>query len=267
MFASKGSLVGIKPRNLKPEFKKYAINFYYKDDPYITTFWNCLSLLFPQGEKFFVDSVKNYRSAVTDKKLLSEISGFIGQESFHSREHSSLNDLISRNCNTSDLDYELKLLLDIAKKLPNSWQLAITCSLEHFTGIMGHQLLNKHSHYSSIMYDYLNLWIWHAIEECEHKCVAFDLYKDQVDSYLIRILIMIAATIVFFTVVSIFYLRLLFKKGLYNPLKIVYSFGHLSYLFKDLLFDYFSYFSPNFHPSDQDSAYLIDYWLKYLDLK
>ncbi len=263
-----GATVGIPPRNRKVDINPFYIKHYYKDDPYITTFWNCLSLLFPQGEKFFVDSVKHYRSNVTDKKLLAEISGFIGQESFHTREHESVNKFIAvSGIDINSFDKQLKFILDIARRLPPSFQLAATCALEHYTGIMGHQLLDDDSHNGSIMYNYMQLWIWHAIEECEHKCVSFDVYQDQVDSYLIRIMVMLAATVVFFSVVSVFYLRMLYQYRLLNPFKIVNAGFHIGWLFKNLIFDYLEYFKPGFHPSGQNSQWLINHWLNMLDIK
>lgn len=263
-----GASVGIPPRNRKININPFYIKRYYKDDPYITTFWNCLSLLFPQGEQFFVDSVKAYRGNVSNKQLLAEISGFIGQESFHTREHEGINEYIAASgINVKSFDKQLAFVLGIARKLPPSFQLAATCALEHYTGIMGHQLLDNDNHNSSIMYDYMQLWIWHAIEECEHKCVSYDVYKDQVDSYFIRIIVMLAATVVFFSVVFAFYSRMLIQYRLLNPFKIIRSYAYLTWLFKDLLFDYLDYFKPGFHPSDHDSKFLINHWLYMLDIK
>lgn len=256
-----GNLVGIPPRNRKINLDSKYVDCYYKNNPYLTTFWNCLSLLFPQGEKFFVDSVKNYRDKITNDKLLAEISGFIGQESFHSREHLSLNDLIQNSgINVDIFDADLKFILDIARKLPPSWQLAATCALEHYTGIMGHQLLEDSKHNSNILYEYHNLWIWHAIEECEHKAVSYDVYKQVSNSYLLRVIIMLAASVVFFAVVANFYLRMLWQKKLTNPIMILDAVIYLSNLFKDLIPNYLEYFKPNFHPLFEDSSILIAQW-------
>ena len=78
---------------------------------------------------------------------------------------------------------------------------------------MGHQLLEDSKHNSNILYEYHNLWIWHAIEECEHKAVSYDVYKQVSNSYLLRVIIMLAASVVFFAVVANFYLRMLWQKN------------------------------------------------------
>ena len=61
--------------------------------PYATTMLAALSLLFPEGERFFVDSVKQLRQEVDDPALRAAIAGFIGQEAMHGREHRVLNDI------------------------------------------------------------------------------------------------------------------------------------------------------------------------------
>ncbi|MCU0188605.1 metal-dependent hydrolase, partial [Citrobacter freundii] len=35
-----------------------------------------------------------------------------------------------------------------------------------------------------------NIWLWHAIEESEHKSVAFDLYQDASGNNFIRLVVM-----------------------------------------------------------------------------
>src|SRR5947208_4899049 len=62
-------------------------------DPFTTTFMASLSMLFPEGERFFVDSVKAYRRAVPPE-LEERVAGFIGQEAMHGREHRAFNALL-----------------------------------------------------------------------------------------------------------------------------------------------------------------------------
>src|SRR5438874_6501248 len=51
-----------------------------------------LSAVFPDGEDFFVRSVRHFRDQVTDPALKRQVAGFIGQEAMHGREHRALND-------------------------------------------------------------------------------------------------------------------------------------------------------------------------------
>src|SRR5947209_20407206 len=51
-----------------------------------------LSAVFPDGEDFFVRSVRHFRDGVADPALKRQVAGFIGQEAMHGREHRVLND-------------------------------------------------------------------------------------------------------------------------------------------------------------------------------
>ena len=51
-----------------------------------------LSATFPEGEDFFVRSVRRHADQVTDPVLKEQVKGFIGQEVTHSREHVALNE-------------------------------------------------------------------------------------------------------------------------------------------------------------------------------
>src|SRR3954447_22050810 len=50
-----------------------------------------LSAVFPDGEDFFVRSVRRFRDQITDPALKRQVAGFIGQEALHGREHRALN--------------------------------------------------------------------------------------------------------------------------------------------------------------------------------
>ncbi|NLV54340.1 MAG: metal-dependent hydrolase, partial [Acidimicrobiales bacterium] len=50
-----------------------------------------LSGLFPEGEDYFVRSVRHFRDRIDDPVLKKQVAGFIGQEAIHGREHRDLN--------------------------------------------------------------------------------------------------------------------------------------------------------------------------------
>jgi predicted metal-dependent hydrolase len=59
-------------------------------DPFATAFMNALSVTFPKGEAFFIESVKHFRDGASPK-LAGEIRAFVQQEVMHSREHVAFN--------------------------------------------------------------------------------------------------------------------------------------------------------------------------------
>src|SRR5690606_27734317 len=92
-----GERVGIPPRRMDFEFAEDTKRYWYRDSAFLTTFWTTLSTLFPEGETFFVDSVRNYRDQVTDPILKAQVAGFIGQEAMHSKEHAAFNELADKH--------------------------------------------------------------------------------------------------------------------------------------------------------------------------
>ena len=234
------------------------------DDPYRTTFMNALSLLFPEGEKFFVDSVKHYTRE-------GDAAGFIGQEAMHGREHRALNDMLVAHGYTAapNIDLRLKKFLKLVRRVlsPKS-QLAATTALEHFTAIMAERLLADPAMRDEIHESVRPLWLWHALEESEHKSVAFDVYKAAGGGYVRRIAIMMLTTVVFFAVQAAAHARLMSQRGvLLRPWTWLGGIRRMWIYpgyFMRLVPAYFSYYRPAFHPSDRDTRELLARWEREL---
>ena len=74
------------------------------------------------------------------------------------------------------MDAATRHRVDLARARPPVVQLAITVALEHFTAIMAHSLLTEANPMPGTPPEMLRLWQWHAIEEVEHKAVAYDTF-------------------------------------------------------------------------------------------
>lgn len=262
-----GARVGIPPRRMDFEFSEETPRYWYADSPFLTSFWTTLSSLFPEGETFFVDSVKNYRHRITDETLKAQITGFIGQEAMHSKEHAAFNNLAEKHGFPAEkLDKELGVLLRFARKvLPKKVQLATTVALEHYTAILAEQLLRDKSHQENIKDpEALKLWMWHALEENEHKVVAYDVYNAIGGGYFTRVLTMIIVTFFFFAVVGTGHARLLWADrklfDIKGNLKGLWYLWSPKGLFPQLFFKYIDFFRPGFHPNDHDTVQLLDDW-------
>ncbi|WP_336949423.1 metal-dependent hydrolase [Acinetobacter junii] len=174
------SLQRIVRRNvIIPLDKNKKFSFYYEDNSVVTSLFVVLSAMFPPGEMFFIESVRNVRDQFTDEKLLEDIRNFIAQEAFHSREHRSLNEhLIQSNYpEVVEIEALTKARLDKFRKLPKVEQLAATVVMEHFTATLARLLLTDPLIKQKTTQESRNLWEWHALEELEHKSVAFDALK------------------------------------------------------------------------------------------
>lgn len=172
------SLQRIIRRNVIIPFdKNKKFSFYYEDNFVVTSLFVVLSAMFPPGEMFFIESIRNVRDQITDEKLREDIRNFIAQEAFHSREHKSLNEhLIQSNYpEVADIEAKTKKRLDKLRKLSKVDQLAATVVMEHYTATLARLLLTDPLIKEKTTQESRNLWEWHALEELEHKSVAFDV--------------------------------------------------------------------------------------------
>src|SRR5690349_10449914 len=141
-----------------------------------TAIYNALSTTFPEGEAFFVESVRAFRHDAPPK-LAEEIKAFTTQEAIHSREHDAFNRrAVDAGYDLGKLETRVEERLAITKGRPPVVSLAATMALEHFTAILAHQLLANPSHLQGADKEAADLWRWHAVEEIEHKGVAYDTW-------------------------------------------------------------------------------------------
>lgn len=259
--------------------KPYRQNFDFSDIPekwmgnseYLTNMMNSLSILFPEGEQFFVDSVRSFRKEINDKNLQKNISGFIGQEAMHSLEHEQFNNFLKQhNFPVEETEKHLKTLLLMLKKLPPRHQLAITCALEHLTAIMADMILNKEDLRGRIDSSMKDLWTWHAIEEIEHKGVAFDVFKNVNGTYNERVFYQILSTFTLITftgyIMSYYYVKNPEKikiKDIYQGIKLTWG---VKGAFTSIIPNWLKYFRKDFHPWDEENQYLIDQYSEQVRL-
>ncbi len=170
---------------------------WYGGDPFATHFLDALSSTFPFGEAFFVRSVLRYRERIDDPVLLGRIRGFAGQEGQHSRLHDEhLQLLLAQGYallgrRNRFVDRMLRLQNRRAPKL----SLAITAALEHLTAILARQLLEDDARRTAAMHPVMApLWRWHALEEAEHKSVAYDVLQRVAPSRTLRVVAMMLAS-------------------------------------------------------------------------
>ena len=147
---------------------------------FVTAWFNGMSLLFPLGEKFFIDSVVHYLDEIDDPRLLEEIASFRAQESTHRVQHQRYNELLCELRGYSLERFEKNERERIAwayRELSPRRRLAGTVASEHLTAIMAHDMLCHKDALIGASPEIAELWRWHGIEETEHKAVAFDVYS------------------------------------------------------------------------------------------
>lgn len=262
-----GERAGIPPRRMDFEFDPAQTQRYYFDNnPSKTAVVTALSALFPAGESFFVESVREYRHKISDPLLKAQVAGFIGQEAMHSKEHLAFNiTATSHGYPVDTLDRSVTRLLAVVAKLPKPIRLAVTVCLEHYTAIFAEMLLRDAELQACFSPETRKLWLWHALEENEHKTVAFDVYQQEVGSYLLRTGVMIPTTLIFFGVLAVFYGRLIAADGRLFKLRetwdtLGYLFNLRSGKFTRLLPQYLDFFKLRFDPRQHDTDALLNEW-------
>jgi predicted metal-dependent hydrolase len=235
-------------------------------DPVATAFYNALSASFPKGEAFFVDSVRQFREG-TPPKLEREIKAFVTQEVMHSREHVQFNKrALEAGYDLTPLEERVEWRLSITRSRPPIVNLAATMCLEHFTAILAHQLLKNPRHLGRADAESAALWRWHAIEEIEHKGVAYDTWlhatRDWPRSkrWKVKAKVMLFVTRNFVVDRSLGTLILLRQDGITGPAawaRMLWFAWIWPGMLRKILGAWASLFLPGFHPWKQDDRHLI----------
>ena len=266
-YQNRPKAIGITVRRL--QFNPQAIRrHYFANSPVMSHLLTALSSTFPIGEQFFVHSVRNVRDKVKDENLQAQIAAFIGQEAMHSKAHAEFNAAWrSEDYNLDRFQAWLARKDDYVKNLHPKIQLAITCAFEHFTALLGGYILRHPEVLATLDEDAAKLWVWHAIEEIEHRAVAFDVYQAVYGDDKIRRMIMRSVTTGFASLTLYSATRLFLqdkKKSLPKVGGNIFGFYLLGKMFLQLAPEYLAYFKTNFHPSEIDYTKLIRYWKQRL---
>lgn len=169
----------------------------------VTTFFDTLSVFFPDGEQFFVDAVKAHKDLITDPRLRADVIRFCGQEGIHAREHVRYNEMLDgQGYPGTRLQNRIGRLLGFVRKSTSPrLQLAATCALEHFTAVMATFVLTDPRLLEEAHPEMRALWEWHSAEEYEHRAVAYDVYLAAGGTYGERAFAMVLAALIFWPLV------------------------------------------------------------------
>lgn len=260
----------IAPRDLDLEIPADTPRYWFGGDPYLSHMLNTFSLLFPPGERFFMDSVRAFRDQIRTPSLREQVRGFLGQEALHSREHRAFNRWLTQQ--GIDADGIEQAVADDILQRRNAREpmddLAVTCALEHFTAIMAEMWLNEHEMRALVPEKMRALWTWHAIEELDHKAVAFDVYNEVGGDYARRRRWMMRISIGFIIGVSLLHIDLMRADGKFNdPIALAKSwwkFWGPRGFFSKRIPAYLRYYKRDFHPWDEDSRAMIEHFERQL---
>lgn len=282
------------PNQMKHKLKVRNVHFNFDKVPkhwilnsaVATHFINSMHIVFPEGEKFFIRSVRRFAKDVKDKELKQEINSFCGQEGIHAREHQRFWEVMEeQNLNPNRYANFLKstafsgkysyenasrnLLNKIKSGLGDKFALSVTTALEHYTAILAQALfIEPMATNQNIAPQMLELLHWHASEEIEHKAVCFDVLKEVDDSYILRVSGMGLATVLLVGYLGLGQIYFISQDKDKSIIKMPIEafvllktivFGEIGIgLSKHLL----SYFRKDFHPNDIDDRHFMENFFK-----
>ena len=245
--------------------------YWFGGDPFKTRLFDAMSTIFPEGERFFISCVRDFRDQVTDPQLRQDIKDFMRQEGQHGVVHSQYNErLKAQGIDVDALEaFEHRMLFDFERKYFSAEQtLAETAAAEHMTAIMAHGFFARKEVLESADPRMRALYAWHAMEEVEHKAVAFDVMQKVAKvGYLRRVIALVLVT-TGFNIHCLHTTNYMLKVDGFSGLqrfKLITK--GLWWLFKpgglytSMARHYLQYFKPGFHPWDEGQMHSYQLWL------
>jgi predicted metal-dependent hydrolase len=260
--------IPVLPRSKQFDIDSALGRDWFDNHPFKTAWFNAMSLTFPLGEKFFIDSVRHFADQIDDPKLNADIRGFCGQEGYHRREHQRFNETLCRK-----REYDLHVIEGrLEKNIQRAYtflspleRLAATAAFEHITAILAESALSEDNPMIDTTDSAMqSLWQWHAAEEMEHKSVAFDVFKAVGGTERLRKRAMRQATFFLMLDVMMGLVHMLRKdKQLWSAR--LWSEGWQFLFFKGGILRrvwpaYKEYYRDGFHPWDRDTRPLLRQW-------
>lgn len=243
-----------------------APRHWVRGDPYATAFFNALSAVFPHGEAFMIRAMAAWVERLPEN-LRDEARSFIEQEAGHTREHAVMNrGLVEAGYQVEPLQGAIKAFVGFFEGAGDITKIAATACIEHLTAIVAAEIIANSHHLEGTDDELRELWIWHALEEIEHKSVAYDVWNHATRDwtgmrrYTYRSLLMLAVSASFFFNRTMGQVKLLKQDGigfwaaLKGVLRCGFGEGGIA---RAVAGPWAAFLRPGFHPWDIDDRLLV----------
>ena len=274
-FASKKS-IPIRHLAIGFEGKQVDLSF-YMNNQFATIFFATLSVFLTYGEDLVIETARHHRDLLKDPILRQRVTSLIGQEAIHSKLHNEFNDAIV------ELGYPVRLYRFLGEqffdhiflKFPQPLKLSLMAGIEHFTAVLAEYMMaHEQNFYFSDDAKTRALWMWHMLEESEHKDVAYDVYQTLNGNYALRIFGFFLA---YFTILGLIPFATTFVPVLRKPQEMLTAkfwkdakrgvklvFSPKDGVFGSTQSRIFDYLRTDFHPNDHDASAYFEYYEKKL---
>ena len=265
-------------RHMKFDFEPEKLDHkFYMDAELASAYFASLSIFLTLGEDLVIDTARYHRDFIKDPLLKQRVTSLIGQEAIHSKMHEELNDAYMER------DLPVKLFRFLAghvfdygfNRLPQPMKLSLMAGIEHFTAVLAEYMMNHEEiFFRSTDEKQRAIWMWHMLEESEHKDIAYDVFQTLSNNYALRVAGFFPALITILVLISAastivpFYrdpknlIRWSYWKDIPHSFSLI--FGLKDGVYGSSLKHIFDYLRPDFHPNDHDTSDFLEYYKETL---
>lgn len=265
-------------RHMKFDFDHKLIDpKFYMNAELASAYFASLSIFLTRGEDLVIDTARYHRDFISDPLLKQRVTALIGQEAIHSKMHEELNEAYLKK------DLPVTIFRTLAgyvfeygfERLPQPVKLSLMAAIEHFTAVLAEYMMNHEEvFFTSQDEKQRAIWMWHMLEESEHKDIAYDVFQTLSNNYSLRIAGFFPALITILVLISIasFFVPLYRKPK--NILSLSYwkdvprsarlIFGLQDGVYGSTIKHIFDYLRPDFHPNDHDTSEFLEYYKERL---
>lgn len=265
-------------RHMKFDFDPQQIDYkFYMNAELASAYFASLSIFLTYGEDLVIDTARYHRNFIQNPLLKQRVTSLIGQEALHSKLHEELNDAFLQ------VDLPVKLFRIWAgwvfnygfNRLPQPIKLSLMSAIEHFTAVLAEYMMNHEEiFFASQDEKQRAIWMWHMLEESEHKDIAFDVFQTLSNNYALRIAGFFPALITILVLISAASLLVPFYRNPKNLISLAYwkdmrrsvglIFGFKEGVYGSSISHIFDYLRPDFHPNDHDTSAFLEYYKQRL---
>lgn len=246
--------------------------YWLANNPYKTRVVDAVQATFPDGERYFIASVRAFREQIKNPVLRAEVKDFMLQEGQHGIVHSRYNERLRRQgIHVEAFTKHTKQITDTRlRRYSAGYNVALTAALEHFTAMMAELFFAEKAVLAGADHRVRAMMAWHAIEEMEHKAVAFDVMQQVARvGYLKRTLAMTHATFSFTLFIIIAPWYMLGMDGLSRSARLKLYIKNIGWMlhprrgiFMRMLPMLARYYKPGFHPNQLPSVHNYQNWVQ-----
>lgn len=270
--SAQSPVIPIRHMDFKFDAKTVDTTFYLNTE-LASAYFEALSIFLTYGEELVIDTARHHRQFLTDPVLKQRVTALIGQEAIHSKMHNEFNDVLAEHrFPVAFYRFLAEQVFEYGfKQLPHRLQLSLMAGIEHFTAVIA-EFFMKHEEIFFQTDDEKQraLWMWHMLEESEHKDIAYDVYQTLSGNYPLRVtgFAMAFFTILFLVplggaLIPVFrkptqVLRRAYWKDVRRSIGLL--FGPKDGVYGSTMKHILDYLRRDFHPNDHDTrAYLAYY--------